>query len=100
MKSLPCAEISTGNITAADNELLSGHPTPGGVICDVKDGGFWVYIPDPDDLEESLDMMSEAGFSSALTSILRNACYEGYFYLHITCDCDTNENPDLPSFDW
>jgi hypothetical protein len=89
-------DCSTAHVTNKDiNELLKRDDCP---VCSYPyDCGTFVYVYQMD-LEGTLQMAKEYGFSAEFINIFKMARENDCRYIQL--DCDGTLYNDLPTFDW
>lgn len=98
-------DLSTGNIPFEDTERLDQ------AVVDQEEGyrddaptvrpysyGWWVWVPEADDLEMYSLWYTEYGLSTAFLAVLRYARENGCDWINF--DRDADPCPDLETFDW
>jgi hypothetical protein len=99
------ADVSTGHITAADNERLHelaldevhGDGLSNPVTIAEYQGGYFISVPGEPELIDN-DFVRKMGVSDALIAIFRRCQAEGVAVLRL--DRDAHKHDDLPEFDW
>lgn len=92
-------DLSTGHLTEFDNGTLrSVDPNADAPLVRPYEYGYWVWVPDREDLEVYLTAYTEYGFSSAFCTVLRYARENACDWINF--DRDAEPCPDLVTFKW
>lgn len=97
-------DLTTAHMTKEDNQLLTDlcqtlrNDAVKPVIVDSYKYGYWVHVPEADNMAEYAKDAAGAGFSEAFVNLLKLACVRGYSVIRF--DRDGQYAEGIPSFDW